>query len=1081
MYKIKNLAEKTLNKKLLEEFLDFANKKLEVDKPYSVYFVDDKSNATDPLGKTAMYNPTSNSVYVYATNRHPKDILRSVAHELMHHKQNCDGRLDKTYGEGSDDLETLELEANEAGYLVRQFEDSRTQTLNEVAGLVAAVGITILSGLLFKGDTPEEMMKNNLMKKLTRKYQKGTLKNKVGRVVTEAEFKKMLKDVKNSMADKTTLEDAVEYFDLIGMFPGIGDIVDLFNIIPKLELARRYYGKPDEVKIPFTDYGIKKSNFYLIDAAISALSAIEIGEPLKIIKLVINKGIKNADEALFFSEAALKLGVFMSDSKLDLFTSALDKLGIVNKRAVEIAARRLRVVAARARILANNLKSAKKFEKTLTVLNQANPLELFEIIYKKGEKYGLRKFDDAVIARRFNKIAETIVRRLAKSDFALKADEGVKAFDDFFANLGSVDPRFLEDIKDINFTTSQKAVIGYVLSLADTSKQNFKTINDQIISPIVRSIRQGEPIYLQNLEKLGIPGNLAANLEKLKFDFSKPVKAAQDYIVNAHMEMIDMESLMVAFKEIIGKELKRILSGVISVEFKNIKDTMEGILKGQKKMSDLPKSFSEITDFFNNQLSQLATQVQNQFSNVNQSSELLNKMANATERNMLLTATVPSAQRVISKAKAARAGVKASVKTSDLFIRAQQAATRVLSKAIDRNFLGKGFASGLYITPVGARAVNFAGYLVGRHLNLINTGSLTQRAVSAVLATSYFTWLRVLSAEDFLPGGGGKEGLEKEAKAAQSTADSVKPIAIAVAAASEFIEEAAESENPIPLPGEVTEALNKAEKIAPKKTKPIVIAARKAAKAAAKGPKEAAAAAKELKRTINAAAEKTKAKYDETVKESPKTTDLPPDSQTKAENNSKKIDGTLGKPDASKGAPKGDAKSGDTGAGKGGGKRGGKGSGNGAGLGQGASNNLAVRDFLDIYLRRRARFPDKGHNKLPLLLRQLDEKIGDKLYEIYKALPKNKTYGDLDDTKEKHPSVWLYDTELANNPNNNIFSTKNIKDLNVKKTLKFLNSAGVKTFIKKQNTTKESIEQYRNKVLNERYKKLVKGFTKESK
>ena len=125
MYKIKNLAEKTLNRKLLEEFLGFANKKLKIDQPYSVYFVDDKVNASDPLGKTAMYNPSSNSVYVYATNRHPKDILRSIAHELMHHKQNCDGRLDKTYGEDSDDLKTLELEANEAGYLVREFEEGR--------------------------------------------------------------------------------------------------------------------------------------------------------------------------------------------------------------------------------------------------------------------------------------------------------------------------------------------------------------------------------------------------------------------------------------------------------------------------------------------------------------------------------------------------------------------------------------------------------------------------------------------------------------------------------------------------------------------------------------------------------------------------------------------------------------------------------------------------------------------------------------------------------------------------------------------------------------------------------------------
>ena len=125
MYTIKNLAEKSLKKGLLEEFLNFANEQLEIDNPYSVYFVEDKDNASDALGKTAMYNPSTNSVYVYVTNRHPKDILRSIAHELMHHKQNCDGRLDKTYGEGSDNLEILEREANQAGYLVRQFEDGR--------------------------------------------------------------------------------------------------------------------------------------------------------------------------------------------------------------------------------------------------------------------------------------------------------------------------------------------------------------------------------------------------------------------------------------------------------------------------------------------------------------------------------------------------------------------------------------------------------------------------------------------------------------------------------------------------------------------------------------------------------------------------------------------------------------------------------------------------------------------------------------------------------------------------------------------------------------------------------------------
>ena len=121
MYSIKNLANKSLKKDLLEQFLEFANDKLAIDKPYSVYFVNDKVNASDALGKTAMYNPSTHSVYVYVTNRHPKDILRSIAHELVHHKQNCDGKLEKM------SLEDAEIDANAGGYLVRQFEDGKKQ------------------------------------------------------------------------------------------------------------------------------------------------------------------------------------------------------------------------------------------------------------------------------------------------------------------------------------------------------------------------------------------------------------------------------------------------------------------------------------------------------------------------------------------------------------------------------------------------------------------------------------------------------------------------------------------------------------------------------------------------------------------------------------------------------------------------------------------------------------------------------------------------------------------------------------------------------------------------------------------
>lgn len=47
--------------------------------------------------KTGYYNPDTNEVVAFVNNRHPKDVLRSIAHELIHHKQNVEGRL----GEGA--------------------------------------------------------------------------------------------------------------------------------------------------------------------------------------------------------------------------------------------------------------------------------------------------------------------------------------------------------------------------------------------------------------------------------------------------------------------------------------------------------------------------------------------------------------------------------------------------------------------------------------------------------------------------------------------------------------------------------------------------------------------------------------------------------------------------------------------------------------------------------------------------------------------------------------------------------------------------------------------------------------------
>lgn len=43
--------------------------------------------------KTGYYDPVNKEVVLFVTDRHPKDVLRSLAHELIHHKQFEDGRI----------------------------------------------------------------------------------------------------------------------------------------------------------------------------------------------------------------------------------------------------------------------------------------------------------------------------------------------------------------------------------------------------------------------------------------------------------------------------------------------------------------------------------------------------------------------------------------------------------------------------------------------------------------------------------------------------------------------------------------------------------------------------------------------------------------------------------------------------------------------------------------------------------------------------------------------------------------------------------------------------------------------------
>ena len=134
-YKIHDKSSRDLYSKhrtLFDGLLGHAQKVLNYDRPVKIYLLDDEKNSEKSLGKTGYYNPDEDSIGIYATNRHIKDILRSLAHELVHHKQNCEGGFDHTtdtklgYAQEDEGLRDKEEEAYKLGNLkvFRDFEDN---------------------------------------------------------------------------------------------------------------------------------------------------------------------------------------------------------------------------------------------------------------------------------------------------------------------------------------------------------------------------------------------------------------------------------------------------------------------------------------------------------------------------------------------------------------------------------------------------------------------------------------------------------------------------------------------------------------------------------------------------------------------------------------------------------------------------------------------------------------------------------------------------------------------------------------------------------------------------------------------
>jgi hypothetical protein len=100
---------------LMKKFVNYACDRLNIDSP-KVFVINSPSYSQENKSFGG-YHPQEQKINVVVHNRNMADILRTLAHELVHHMQNLNG--DELNGEDGSDSEN---EANSmAGILMREF------------------------------------------------------------------------------------------------------------------------------------------------------------------------------------------------------------------------------------------------------------------------------------------------------------------------------------------------------------------------------------------------------------------------------------------------------------------------------------------------------------------------------------------------------------------------------------------------------------------------------------------------------------------------------------------------------------------------------------------------------------------------------------------------------------------------------------------------------------------------------------------------------------------------------------------------------------------------------------------------
>lgn len=108
---------KMSNRELMEKFIEFVTDYLDIQTPLKIKLTNDREDITT----TAYYDIINRRTCVYIKDRAIMDVMRSLAHEMVHHHQNERGDLGHSAEEGADGS-PIENEANaKAGEIMRVF------------------------------------------------------------------------------------------------------------------------------------------------------------------------------------------------------------------------------------------------------------------------------------------------------------------------------------------------------------------------------------------------------------------------------------------------------------------------------------------------------------------------------------------------------------------------------------------------------------------------------------------------------------------------------------------------------------------------------------------------------------------------------------------------------------------------------------------------------------------------------------------------------------------------------------------------------------------------------------------------